>query len=169
MEEFSDFLQSQCQAQIAHDISVLINMSALAINALLESSQEQGATVELDITALENQGLLDRCVITYTTQHKSTYFLHICYHPCSIERMSMEVMPAGRRATSLVSLKDEAKAMKDESKAVKDEASRLADSNRMLQQRFSAGMTPERSSFSSYHCYRYLRRVMSSLLSLPIS
>lgn len=115
MEEYSDFLQSQCQAQITHDISVLINMSALAINALLESSQEQGAAVELDITALENQGLLD-----------------------SIERMSMEVAPSGRRATSLVSLKDEAKAMKDESKAVKDEASRLADSNRMLQQRFSA-------------------------------
>jgi hypothetical protein len=60
MEEFSDFLQSQCQSQITQDISVLINMSALAINALLESSQEQGATVELDITALENQGLLDR-------------------------------------------------------------------------------------------------------------
>lgn len=42
MEEFSDFLQSQCYSQITQDISVLINMSALAINALLESSQEQG-------------------------------------------------------------------------------------------------------------------------------
>ena len=92
-------------------------MSALAINALLESSQDQGATVELDTTALENQGLLD-----------------------SIERMSMENVPA-RRPTGLVSLKDEAKAMKDESKAAKDEASRLQDSNRMLQDRFSTGYT----------------------------
>lgn len=51
----------------------------------------------------------------------------------------MEVAPAQRKTTSLVSLKDEAKAMKDESKAVKDEADRLAGSNKMLQQRFSAG------------------------------
>lgn len=114
MEEFSDFLQHQCQSQITQDISVLINMSALAINALLESAQEQGAIVELDTTALENQGLLD-----------------------SIERMSMEMVPAQRKTTSLVSLKDEAKAMKDESKAVKDEADRMANSNKMLQQRFS--------------------------------
>lgn len=51
----------------------------------------------------------------------------------------MEVTPSGRRATSLVSLKDEAKAIKDESKAVKDEASRLADSNKMLQHKFLTG------------------------------
>ena len=60
VEEYTDFLQSQCNSQISNDISVLINMSALAISSLLESSQEQGATVELDTTALENQGLLDR-------------------------------------------------------------------------------------------------------------
>lgn len=45
MEEFSDFLQHQCHSQITQDISVLINMSALAINALLESAQEQGIGV----------------------------------------------------------------------------------------------------------------------------
>lgn len=53
----------------------------------------------------------------------------------------MEVVPASRRTTSLVSLKDEAKAMKDESKAVRDEADRLADSNKMLQNRFSTGIS----------------------------
>lgn len=136
VEEFSDFLQSQCHAQITHDISVLINMSALAINSLLESSQEQGATVELDTTALENQGLLDRLVLHFLFQF---IFDVLCIN--SIERMSMDAAPAGRKTSQLVSLKDEAKAMKDESKAVKDEASRLADSNRMLQQRFSSGMT----------------------------
>lgn len=50
------------------------------------------------------------------------------------------MVPAQRKTTSLVSLKDEAKAMKDESKAVKDEAERMANSNKMLQQRFSTGV-----------------------------
>ena len=65
----------------------------------------------------------------------------ICEHNfCdSIERMSMEAVPSQRRAATLVSLKDEAKALKDESKAVKDEADRLADSNKVLQRRFSTG------------------------------
>ena len=49
MEEFSDFLQQQCHSQITQDLSVLINMSALAINALLESSQEQGIMLLCDV------------------------------------------------------------------------------------------------------------------------
>lgn len=79
MEEFSDFLQSQCHSQITQDISVLINMSALAINSLLESSQEQGATVELDTTALENQGLLDRLGIKLSLSSWSYYFVNFAF------------------------------------------------------------------------------------------
>eukprot|EP00602_Paraphysomonas_sp_CaronLab_P004072 CAMPEP_0185021446 /NCGR_PEP_ID=MMETSP1103-20130426/4130_1 /TAXON_ID=36769 /ORGANISM="Paraphysomonas bandaiensis, Strain Caron Lab Isolate" /LENGTH=264 /DNA_ID=CAMNT_0027552971 /DNA_START=99 /DNA_END=893 /DNA_ORIENTATION=- len=115
MIDFADILESQTKAHISHELSVLINMSALAINELLETAQEQGAHVTLDTTSLENQGLID-----------------------SIEKMSVDMMPAARkRNVGLVSLKDEAKALQNESKAVREEAERLEESNRMLHQRFS--------------------------------
>ena len=61
------------------------------------------------------------------------------------------MVPSGRKATSLVSLKDEAKALKDESKAVRDEAARLEDSNKMLQRRFSTGVSELRLNSTTSH------------------
>lgn len=55
-------------------------MSALALNQLLESSQDKGVELELETSALENQSVLE-----------------------AVEKMSLDAMPkGGRRAVNLV-------------------------------------------------------------------
>lgn len=58
-------------------------MSALALNQLLESSQDKGIELELETSALENQSVLE-----------------------AVEKMSLDAMPkGGRRAVNLVRLR----------------------------------------------------------------
>lgn len=55
-------------------------MGALALNQLLESSQDKGVELELETSALENQSVLE-----------------------AVEKMSLDAMPkGGRRAVNLV-------------------------------------------------------------------
>lgn len=59
----------------------MINMSALALNQLLDASQDKGVELELETSSLENQGLIE-----------------------AIEKMSMEPAAKGaKRAGTLVS------------------------------------------------------------------
>ena len=61
-------------------MSSVVNMSALALNQLLESSQDKGIELELETSALENQSVLE-----------------------AVEKMSLDAMPkGGRRAVNLV-------------------------------------------------------------------
>lgn len=113
--DFTEFLESQTRNYVRNEISSLINMSALAINGLLEAAQEQNANIVLNTASLENQGLLD-----------------------SIERMNLDTLTSNKkRNVGLVSLKDEAKALANESRAVREEAGRLEESNKQLQARFN--------------------------------
>lgn len=70
------------QSQVGGDVSSVVNMGALALNQLLESSQDKGVELELETSALENQSVLE-----------------------AVEKMSLDAMPkGGRRAVNLVGL-----------------------------------------------------------------
>lgn len=87
----------------------MINMGALALNQLLENAQDKGIELELETSALENQGVLE-----------------------AVEKMSLDAMPKGaRRAVNLTSFRDEAKAMRDE-------ANRLEEANTALKNEVAA-------------------------------
>eukprot|EP01042_Synura_sphagnicola_P016964 gene16964-21444_t len=79
VNEFVDFLTSAIKSQVGGDVSSVVNMGALALNQLLESSQDKGVELELETSALENQSVLE-----------------------AVEKMSLDAMPkGGRRAVNL--------------------------------------------------------------------
>eukprot|EP01031_Cornospumella_fuschlensis_P036848 gene36848-44698_t len=108
VQEFADFLMSAIRSNLSGDLASIINMGALAVNQLLESSQLKGVELSLETSALENQALVD-----------------------AVEKMNLDAAPRARRTTGLTSFKDEAKAMRDES-------SRLEEANSKLQSEVAA-------------------------------
>ena len=46
------------QNNVTHEVSTVINMSALAMSQLLESAQDKGVDLQLETSALENEALL---------------------------------------------------------------------------------------------------------------
>lgn len=59
---------------MSQEISTLINMSALAINEILDSSQQQGAVVVLETAMLESEELIR-----------------------NVEKISLEAIPSDRK------------------------------------------------------------------------
>jgi hypothetical protein len=113
MNEFVDFLTSSIKSQVGGDVSSVVNMSALALNQLLESSQDKGVELELETSALENQSVLE-----------------------AVEKMSLDAMPkGGRRAVNLTSFRDEAKAMREETQRIEETNLSLQHEVSLLRQR----------------------------------
>lgn len=69
---------------MSHDIGAIVNMGALTLAQLLESAQDKGLELDLEVSSAENQVLLD-----------------------SIEKMSLEALPKSvrRGIDELVKLK----------------------------------------------------------------
>ncbi len=55
MEDYTDFLEAATRNQVGADIGNIINMAALTVSLLLESSQEKGVDLILETSAIENQ------------------------------------------------------------------------------------------------------------------
>ncbi len=55
MQDFTEFLCSAIQTNLAGDLGGVINMGALALNQVLESAQLKGIDLTLETTSLENQ------------------------------------------------------------------------------------------------------------------
>ena len=92
VENFADFLVGSVRNHIISDLGSIINMSALSISQLLEGAAEKGVDLDLEITAVENQALLE-----------------------AVEKMSLDAIPRGsaKRGGGLSSLKDDQRALKE--------------------------------------------------------
>lgn len=117
MLDYSDFISSSVLGRVREELTSTINMNVLLISRLLEGAQDSNVSLDLDASAVENQVLIQ-----------------------TIEKMNIDAMPKGGRKAvdALPSFKEDAKAVREEAKAIKDEADRLAGSNKVLQERFTA-------------------------------
>eukprot|EP01040_Poterioochromonas_malhamensis_P011382 gene11382-12405_t len=109
-----EFFSSAVKSQIAGDVGSIVNMGALALSQLLDSSQDKGVELLLETHALENQALLE-----------------------AVEAMSLEPVPraAKRGPGTLTSFKDEAKAIRDEQHRIEETNKRLQAEVTMLRDR----------------------------------
>ena len=98
------------QNNVSHEVSTVINMSALAVSQLLENAQDKGVELQLETSALENEALLKEVE----------------------QMMKLDALPskAPQRLGTLKSFKDDAKALREES-------GRVEDVNRKLQQQIA--------------------------------
>jgi len=109
-----EFFSSAVKSQIAGDVGSIVNMGALALSQLLDSSQDKGVELLLETHALENQALLE-----------------------AVEAMSLEPVPRAtkRGPGTLTSFKDEAKAIRDEQHRIEETNKRLQAEVTMLRDR----------------------------------
>lgn len=124
MAEYTDYVESALNTLISTELGSIINMSAIAIDQLLESAQDRGVDLKLETSNLENQALLE-----------------------AVEKMSLDSLPknAKRGVNTLVSFKNEAKAMKSESERLEEVNTRLQSEITQLKQKLSVS---ERNNLS---------------------
>ena len=124
------------QSNVSYELSSIVNMGALVISQLLESAELKGVELELDISSVEDQSMLeavDQMSLTGVVSNKARGGGLV---------FALSSAPISRRHDSLLTVlqvpfKEEAKRREGEAKAMRDEADRLESSNRAMSDRFT--------------------------------
>lgn len=103
MEEFAFNVIGCVRGYMNGELGTIINMGGLAVSQLLETAQDKGCDIELDISAVENVALLE-----------------------AVDKMSLDAIPKAR-VRGLTSLKDEARAAKDANEALEELNKKLTE------------------------------------------
>jgi hypothetical protein len=106
LEEFATNVIGCVRGYMNGELGTILNMGALSVSQLLESAQDKGCELELEVAAIENVALLE-----------------------AVEKFSLDAIPKARSKGlgQLTSLKDQARAQKEAQDNLEEENGKLRE------------------------------------------
>jgi hypothetical protein len=106
LEEFAANVIGCVRGYMNGELGTILNMGALSVSQLLESAQDKGCDLELEVAAIENVALLE-----------------------AVEKFSLDAIPKARSKGlgQLTSLKDQARAQKEAQDNLEEENGKLRE------------------------------------------